>query len=127
MRTTTAAIVVRNNTILLGRRKPGGSIGGKWEFPGGKVRYRERPEEALARELAEELGASARVGRLLGSVEFDHDTEHFQLIAYEASISRILNTPMHDEIRWVAMEELPSLDLAESDRRLARRLGLIGG
>ena len=117
----TAAIIEENGRILIARRKPGARMGRKWEFPGGKVEPGEEPEQALARELEEELAISARVGRLLGRTMFEVDGVSFELLAYRAE--RVAGEPVckeHEEIRWVEPRELPSYDLAESDRRIAK-------
>jgi 8-oxo-dGTP pyrophosphatase MutT (NUDIX family) len=75
--------------------------------------------------MGEELGTSARVGRLLGSVEFDHGGEHFVLYAYETEIDEVGATPMHDEVRWVSPDDVYDYDLADSDRLLARTLRML--
>lgn len=79
----------------------------------------------MVRELAEELSTHATVGRELGAVEFDSSSEHFDLRAYEVTISSIGETPMHDEVRWIRRGDLARYDLAESDRLLAKQIGLI--
>jgi len=121
MRVVTAAILEENGRVFIARRKPGGHMGGKWEFPGGKVEPGEKPEQALRRELAEELGISARVGELLGAAFFEVDGKRYQLLAYRAVI--ISGEPVrmeHEEFRWVDPGDLGSYDLADSDRRVAR-------
>src|SRR5579872_6246538 len=60
-----AAILEREGRILVGRRRPDQPLAGQWEFPGGKVKPSETPRAALARELREELGVQASVGREL--------------------------------------------------------------
>ena len=58
----TAGILEENGCVLIARRRPGTHMGGKWEFPGGKIEAGESPEQSLARELQEELGVRARIG-----------------------------------------------------------------
>ena len=125
MRTTTAAIVIRGSRILLALRKPGGAIGGKWEFPGGKARRHETAKQALARELSEELSTPATVGDRVGSVQFDNGSQRYDLEAYSVEIGEVGDTPMHVEVRWIPIAALGTYDLADSDRVLARSLGLI--
>lgn len=124
-RLTTAAIVRRGETILLARRKPGGAIGGKWEFPGGKVRWNESPRQALVREIVEELSTDGDVGDELSSVEFDNGERHYLLKAFDTVVGTIGATPMHDEIQWVELSKLSEYDLAPSDSSLAQALGFL--
>ncbi len=63
-RVTTAGILVQDGKYLVAKREEKGSIGGLWEFPGGKNRYTETEEETLKREFQEELGLSVSVGPL---------------------------------------------------------------
>jgi len=119
MRYVTAAIMVRDAQILLGRRKPGGMIGGKWEFPGGKLEAGERPEDGIRREIREELGIAVRVGDFLGSSRFKSGPRSFELLAYLVTpLSNAYTLAEHDEIRWVPLEELTTYDLPESDMDL---------
>jgi 8-oxo-dGTP diphosphatase len=62
-----AGIARQGAALFIARRKPGGSLGGKWEFPGGKVEEGESAEQALVREYAEELSLPIRVGEEIGS------------------------------------------------------------
>ncbi|MFW5737513.1 MAG: NUDIX domain-containing protein, partial [Spirochaetota bacterium] len=77
MRQSTAALIRHGDRLLFVRRPPGGDLGGLWELPGGKVDDGERPEEALLRELREELGVVGRVGDAVGEARFDHAGERF--------------------------------------------------
>jgi 8-oxo-dGTP diphosphatase len=78
----TAGIIQKEGCVLLARRGPGEKLAGLWEFPGGKVESGEAPEQSLARELFEELGIVARIGKTVG--ESSHQYEHgsFRLIAF---------------------------------------------
>jgi hypothetical protein len=67
----------------------------------------------------------AQVGRELGAVEFDTPSEHYDLRAFEVTISSVGETPMHDEVRWIRRCDLALYDLADSDKLLAREIGLI--
>ena len=68
-----AGVVCREGRIMICQRKPGGHQPLKWEFPGGKLEAGESPEQALARELREELGIEARVGRILDAQRIADD------------------------------------------------------
>jgi 8-oxo-dGTP diphosphatase len=105
--------------LFIARRKPGGDLGGKWEFPGGKVEERESDAEALIREYLEELGVIVAVGPCAGTVSFEHQGKHFSLSAYRVFFdSEDFKLPEHSEWRWAALEEIETLDFAESDLKL---------
>ena len=119
----TAAVIEEKGRILIARRKPGRHMAGKWEFPGGKIEPGETPEESLARELMEELAIRARIAELLCSTHFEADGVSFELLVYRAE--RLEGEPMlieHQEICWARPEDLALFDLADSDRKVARRL-----
>ena len=119
----TAGIIEGGGKVLIARRKPGKHMGGKWEFPGGKIEPGESPEQSLARELAEELGVRARVGRFLCRAFYDGDGVSLELLVY--SVEEVDGEPAlreHEELRWVLPEELLSYDLADSDRAVVEEL-----
>ena len=119
-----AGIARRDGLVLVGRRKPGGELGGKWEFPGGKVEPGESAEDALRREYLEELGVPVAVGERLGSSEFSTRGRRFGLEAWAVTLEGpVAIHPEHDELRWVEPAALASLDLAESDRTLLPFVG----
>ncbi|MGD0658197.1 MAG: (deoxy)nucleoside triphosphate pyrophosphohydrolase [Syntrophorhabdales bacterium] len=120
-----AAIIRKEGRILIGKRRVG-TFAGKWEFPGGKMEPGESQEECLARELAEELGIEARVGKLFLSTKHTYSHMAIEFVTYEAEI--VSGEPRlrdHNEIRWVLPEELSLYDFPEADRpaveELARR------
>ena len=119
----TAGIVEENGRVLIARRKPGKHMGGRWEFPGGKIEPGETPQQSLVRELAEELAVRASVGELLCRALFEGDGITLELLVYR--VERIQGEPSlreHVEIRWVRPEELLSYDLADSDRSVVKQL-----
>lgn len=97
-----AAAIRRNGRYLLGKRPPDGLLGGLWEFPGGKVEPGETHEQALAREIREELGVAVAIGKRLASVR--HAYSHFRITLHVFSCSRVRGRPKanyHAELRWV--------------------------
>lgn len=119
----TAAILEENGKVLIGRRKPGKHMGGKWEFPGGKIEPGETPQDSLARELQEELAIRVSVGQFLCSSLYEGDGVSLELLVYR--VQRLEGEPAlieHEELRWVRPEELTGFDLADSDRTVVRRL-----
>jgi 8-oxo-dGTP diphosphatase len=119
----TAGILQQNGLVLIARRRPGKHMGGKWEFPGGKIEAGESPEQSLVRELKEELDVSARIGGLLCCTSYEGDGVSLELFVYQ--IEGFDGNPVlreHEEMRWVAPQELHNFDLADSDRRVVEAL-----
>ena len=111
------------NKILIARRAQKGEMGGRWEFPGGKVEGNESDREAIAREMLEEFGESVLVGEPVGSAQFEHCGETSNLRAYEVFVSndgleRPFKLTEHTEAKWAAFEDLPSDNFVDSDKKL---------
>jgi 8-oxo-dGTP diphosphatase len=113
-----AGILLQGGRLFIARRLEGGDLGGKWEFPGGKVERGERGEEALAREFLEEFDLSVTVGPLLGSGAFEHRGQKRNLRAYLVEAGGVPVLKEHAEWRWAALDEIEGLDFAGSDRSL---------
>ncbi len=87
-----------------------------WEFPGGKIELNESPEQALQRELDEELRCSAEIGAHINTTEYEYDFGIVILTTYYCSLKG--DEPQlteHSEIRWVQVAELDQLDWAPAD------------
>lgn len=111
------------NKILIARRVQKGDMGGRWEFPGGKVDGAENDKEAIAREMLEEFGESVLTGDFVGSAEFEHGGQKVSLRAYEVFFSNDgLEKPFslteHTETKWVSFDELPADNFVDSDLKL---------
>jgi len=108
-RVVSLAILRSRGYVLLQRRPQGGTLPGLWQFPGGKVEFGEHPWDALRRELAEELGARVRKGRLFGVYSHLYDLGgsrvHYILVAYEVRVSRS-SVRAREDLRWVALKDL---------------------
>ena len=96
----------------------------QWEFPGGKIEPGETPEEALARELDEELGIKAIIGPHVTHIR--HNYRHggavdLQFYAVHEFTGEIINR-IYQEVRWTKLEDLPSFDFLAADRGLIRDL-----
>jgi mutator protein MutT len=118
----TAALIQKDGKILLALRKAGKHMGPKWELPGGKVDPGEDPRETLHRELKEELGVEAEIGRYLGCIRFRGDRLHLQIHLYRVDRfdgSFVLRE--HETIRWVEPDQIEDYDLVDSDRKLIRK------
>ncbi|MDR2073270.1 MAG: NUDIX domain-containing protein [Spirochaetaceae bacterium] len=119
LRNSVAGIALRGKDLFIARRLPGGDQGGKWEFPGGKVREGESDQDALIREFEEELRAPVEVLSYLASAEFIHGDTRFTLRAYRVTLlCESFTLSVHSRWRWASFAELKTLDFADSDRLL---------
>ncbi len=122
-RLSLCGVVREAGRCLVARRNPGGTQGGKWEFPGGKQEAGESEVQALVREFAEELAVAVTVGRRLYVGAFTNGTKDYRLEAWEAILlGRDFRLSEHQEVRWVEPAELLVLDLSDSDRQVAEAL-----
>jgi 8-oxo-dGTP diphosphatase len=106
-----AAIVVNDGKLFIARRIPGGDMGGKWEFPGGKADGEETAEDALVREMAEEFGVTVKVGSLIARGNFTHNNTEHRLAAYLTHISDYhFSLTEHTGWRWADFAEIEALN-----------------
>ena len=111
-----AAVIYQDQNLLLARRKPNKSMGGYWEFPGGKIEVGETPESALARELEEEFDLQVSVGRHVATHRHDYEHIKIELIAHETTIEAgEFQLRDHDAIVWVTPQEACTYKLAPAD------------
>ncbi len=117
-----AAVIENNGKVLIARRKEGG-IGGDWEFPGGQVHDGEAPEQALERELAEELSVRTRTGKLVCSVPYRSERISLDLLVYRSSLETgTFTLTDHREIAWVTTSDLDESIFSAPDRPVVRLL-----
>lgn len=123
LKRSVAGISIKDGKIFIARRIPGGAMGERWEFPGGKVEPGESDEEALAREFLEEFGIDIKVGNLLGNAVFEHRNIPRQLHAYEVIfMADQFTLSEHTEWRWASLDEIECFDFADSDLKLIPEL-----
>ena len=114
-----AAIIIECGMVFATQRGYGDFKGG-WEFPGGKIDAGETPEEALVREIKEELDTEVEVIKLLDTVEYDYPNFHLSMDCFLCSIkSGNLVLKEHEAAQWLTKETLDSVDWLPAD------LGLI--
>ena len=121
-----AAVIIRNGEVFATQRGYG-EWKGWWEFPGGKIEPGECPQEALKREIREELDADITVGDLLDTVEWDYPTFHLTMHCYVCTLeSESLNLNEHSDSAWLTKETLESVKWLPADlvllEKIAQRL-----
>jgi 8-oxo-dGTP diphosphatase len=119
-----ACVTERDGRYLITRRLEGTHLAGFWEFPGGKVRSGEKPEEALRRELQEELGVTADVGDLLESVDWTYPEKRVRILFFRCAIQGEPRPQQGQDMSWIEAAELPSRRFPEADARLISRLAI---
>lgn len=107
------AAVIRDNNRIFATQRGYGDLKGGWEFPGGKIEKGETPQEALKREICEELDTEILVGELIDTIEFDYPTFHLSmdcfwcevvkgdLVLKEHEAAKWLNNNTIDEVEWL--------------------------
>jgi 8-oxo-dGTP diphosphatase len=118
-----AAIIIQRGKILLTQRQQHKRLGGYWEFPGGKLEEGETPQQALARELREELDITIAVGALLTTVYHRYDWGSALILAYRCRY--LEGTLKHLEVvdhSWVEPRDLLNYDILPADRPIIELL-----
>lgn len=117
------AALIRNGCHLYATQRGYGDLKGGWEFPGGKIQEGESPQEALKREIMEELNTEIAVGALYDTIEYDYPTFHLVMECYWCSVIRgELILKEHMNARWLTKEELREVDWLPADEQLISRL-----
>jgi 8-oxo-dGTP diphosphatase len=109
-----AAIIVKDGHILATQRGYGG-YAGYWEFPGGKIEPGETPEDALVREIEEELKAELSVDSHLIDVEYDYPEFHLEMACYLCSLQSEISLLEHRAAAWLNKENLYSVEWLGAD------------
>lgn len=115
-----ACIALLNGKILVAHRNPTGQMGGRWEFPGGKVESGETDKEAVIREINEEFGINVEVGEKIAEASFVHNEENVLLHAYRIfvphdGIEKKYILTEHTEYNWIPIEDVLKLNFVDSD------------
>lgn len=122
-----AAIIHREGKVLSTQRGPGAFEGG-WEFPGGKIEPGELPEEAIKREIKEELAADITVEKLVYVLEHDYETYHLHMQCFSATLKSDITLLEHTDAKWLGACDLESVAWLPADLPVLdeiRRQGLV--
>lgn len=116
------AINEEGEPIIFATQRGYGDFKGGWEFPGGKIEEGETPQEALVREIKEELETEIVVGELIDTIEYDYPTFHLSMDCFWVEIvSGDLVLKEHEAAKWLTKDELDSVEWLPAD------IGLIDG
>lgn len=116
MTIVTAAIIIKDNKVLIAKRAKNEKQAGKWEFPGGKLEPNESLKDCLIRELKEELNMSIEIEDYFGESRYDYAQGFIKLIGYYVKwTGGEPRLTVHDEIRWVDKNDLANYDFAPAD------------
>lgn len=113
------AAVIRDGDRIFATARGYGEYKGWWEFPGGKIEAGETPEEALVREIHEELDTEIRVGELIDTIEYDYPTFHLRMDCFWAEvIAGRLVLKEAEDARWLTKETLESVQWLPADQTI---------
>ncbi len=117
-----AAIIIQDNKVFATQRGYGEFKDG-WEFPGGKIEEGETPQEALVREIEEELETEIEVGELLDTVEYDYPKFHLSMDCFVCKIKHGgLTLKEHEAARWLTKENLNDVEWLPADLSLIEKI-----
>ncbi|MGE1032673.1 (deoxy)nucleoside triphosphate pyrophosphohydrolase [Bacillus sp. GKis3/1] len=121
-----AVIFNEKNEVLCALRSPTMSLPNYWEFPGEKINEGEMPQEALVREIKEELGCLITVGEKIEEVDHEYENIIVHLVTYKAHIKSVIPKALeHTKIKWVQAKNLLELKWAPADIPTVKILSLL--
>lgn len=117
------AAVIRKGDKILATQRGYGEFKDGWEFPGGKIEPGERPEEALKREIKEELKAAISVGEDLGVVEYDYPNFHLNMRCFMCSlVSEDVTLLEHEAMKWLTAETIDTVNWLPADKPMTEKI-----
>ena len=117
------AAVIKNENKIFATARGYGEFKGQWEFPGGKIEAGETPQEALVREIKEELETTIQVGDLVHTIEYDYPTFHLSMDCYWCDVVEgELKLLEAESARWLSKEELYDVKWLPADILLIEKI-----
>lgn len=109
--------------IIFATQRGYGDLKGGWEFPGGKIEEGETPQEALKREIVEELDTEVAVGQLIDTIEYDYPTFHLSMDCFWCEIIKgNLVLKEHEAAKWLTKEQLRDVEWLPADVTLIEKI-----
>lgn len=116
-------LIRKGDQVLVGQRPPGHTLAGQWEFPGGKIEKGEAPEQALKRELEEELGIEAEIGPLRLAASHTYGDISILIMFYDVLFWKgEPKLQQHTQLRWISPHDFKNLPIPEANRKIIDRL-----
>ena len=123
MKTIRVVAVIKNENMIFATARGYGEFKGQWEFPGGKIEAGETPQEALVREIKEELETTIQVGDLIDTIEYDYPTFHLSMDCYWCDVVEgELKLLEAESARWLSKEELYDVKWLPADILLIEKI-----
>ena len=117
------AVNESGETIIFETQRGYGDFKGGWEFPGGKIEVGETPQEALKREIMEELDTEISVGELIDTIEYDYPEFHLSMDCFWCEIVKgDLVLKEHEDARWLTKEQLDDVEWLPADITLIEKI-----
>lgn len=109
------AAIIRKNEKILATKRGSGEFEDLWEFPGGKIEPHETPEDALKREIKEELNASIQINKFLVNISYDYPTFHLDMDCYMCELTSDISLLEHKDACWISKDEFDTIKWIPAD------------
>ena len=117
------AAVIRHDNKIFATQRGYGEFKDGWEFPGGKIEAGETPQQALKREISEELDTVIEVGDLIMTIDYDYPNFHLKMHCFWCSVvSGDLVLKEHEAAKWLTKEKLNSVGWLPADKELIKKI-----